>query len=199
MNRALQLAGAALLVICSGWCANQKANKPPPPPPPRPSAAPNNRNAKGPNAGGGAPKNNAPRINTPGPAQRLLQMTPEERERALEKLPVKQQEQIRQQLERLDRLPQADKDRIARQIRGLDSLPPPQRRLVLQQLNAFRNLPDDRVQPMRRTLIQLMRMPEDQRNARIESEAFKKQFSPQEQNILRDLSNNLPPDYLPGR
>jgi hypothetical protein len=200
MKRAFQLAGAALLIIWPGWSADQKPNKPAPGAAARPSAAaPANRNPKGPNAGGGVPKNNVPRINTPGPAQRLLQMTPEERERALEKLPAKQQDQIRRQLERLDSLPQAEKDRIARQIRGLDSLPPPQRRLVLQQLNAFRNLPDDRVQPMRRTLIQLMKMPEDQRNARLESEGFKKQFSPQEQDILRDLSSSLPPDYLPGR
>ena len=183
-----------------GWCADQKPPKPAPPPKARPPvAAPTNRNARVPNPGGGVPKKNAPRINTPGPAQRLLQMTPEQREHALEKLPPRQQEQIRRQLERLDRLPQADKDRIARQIRGLDTLPPPQRRLVLQQLNAFRNLPDDRIQPMRRTLTQLMRMPEDQRNARLDSDAFKKQFSPQEQEILRDLSNNLPLDYLPGR
>ena len=200
MNRAFQLAGAALLVMWPAWCADQKANKPVPPPKARPPAAvPNNRTARGPNGGGGIPKNNAPRINTPGPAQRLLQMTPEQRERALEKLPPKQQDQIRRQLDRLDRLPPAEKDRIARQIRGLDNLPPPQRRVVLQQLNAFRNLPDDRIQPMRRTLIQLMRMPDDERTARLDSEAFKKQFSPQEQEILRDLSNNLPLDYLPGR
>ncbi len=47
--------------------------------------------------------------------------------------------------------------------------------------------------------LQLMRMPEDKRNARLDSDAFKTQFSPQEQEILRDLSNNLPLDYLPGR
>jgi hypothetical protein len=193
MNRAFQLAGAALLIAWPGWCADQKA-KPAPPP----KAAPKKFNAKGPN-GGGVPKNNVPRINNPGPAQRLLQMTPEQREQALEKFPLGQQAQIRRQLERLDGLPQAEKDHIARQIRGLDSLTPPQRRLVFQQLNAFRQLPDDRIKPVRRELVQMTAMSEEQRNARINSDDFKKQYSAEEQAILSDLSRNLPLDYLPGR
>ena len=52
---------------------------------------------------------------------------------------------------------------------------------------------------MRRELVQLMKMPEDQRTARLNSDGFKKQYSPDEQGILRDLSHNLPLDYLPGR
>jgi hypothetical protein len=193
MNRTFQLVGAALLVLWPGWCADQKP-KPPPPPKAPPAAAPKNFNGPG-----GVPKGNVPRINNPGPAQRLLQMTPEQRERALEKLPPAQQEQIRKQLEKLDQRPQAEKDHIARQLRGLDSLPPPQRRLVTQQLNAFNKLPNDRIQPVRRELVQLMRMPEEQRNTRLNSDAFKQRYSPQEQGILSDLSRNLPLDYLPGR
>jgi hypothetical protein len=199
MDRAFQLAGALLLVAWPGWCANQKEKKPAPPPKAPSAAAPKNFNAKGPNGGGGVPKKAVPHINNPGLAQRLLQMTPEQRDRALEKLPPQQQAQVRQQLQRLDNLPQAEKDRIARQARGLDSLPPPQRRLVTQQLNAFNKLPDDRILPVRRALVTLMRMPEEQREARLNSDAFTHNFSPEEQGILRDLSRNLPQDYLPGR
>lgn len=180
-------------MVWPGWCADQK-NKPAPAP--KPAPPPRNFNMKGP--GGGVPKG-APRINNPGPAQRLLQMTPEQREQALEKFPPQQQAQIRQQLDRLDKLSQAEKDHIARQVRGLDSLPPPQRRIVTQQLNAFRKLPDDRIRPMRQELLRLMKMPEEQRDARLNSEEFKKNFSPEEQGILSDLSRNLPLDYLPGR
>jgi hypothetical protein len=126
-------------------------------------------------------------------------MTPEERERALEKLPAPEQVRMRQQLDRLDKLPQAEKDHIARQIRGLDSLPVPQRRLVTQQLQAFNKLPDERHQPMRRELVQLMKMTPEQRDGRLNSDAFKQHYSAQEQGILRDLSGNLPPDYFPGR
>ncbi|SPE41090.1 conserved hypothetical protein [Candidatus Sulfopaludibacter sp. SbA3] len=69
----------------------------------------------------------------------------------------------------------------------------------MQQLTAFNKLPDDRHQPMRQALVQLMRMPEEQREVRLNSNAFKNNFSPEEQGILRDLSRNLPQDYLPGR
>jgi len=198
MNRALQLAGALLLVAWPGWSADQK-DKPAAPPKAPPRVAAKAFNGTAPKAGGGIPKKNVPHINNPGLAQRLLQMTPEQRERALEKLDPPQQAQLRQALERLDRLPQADKDRIARQARGLDSLPQAQRRLVMQQLTAFNKLPDDRHQPMRQALVQLMRMPEEQREVRLNSNAFKNNFSPEEQGILRDLSRNLPQDYLPGR
>ncbi|SPE41091.1 exported hypothetical protein [Candidatus Sulfopaludibacter sp. SbA3] len=117
MNRALQLAGALLLVAWPGWSADQK-DKPAAPPKAPPRVAAKAFNGTAPKAGGGIPKKNVPHINNPGLAQRLLQMTPEQRERALEKLDPPQQAQLRQALERLDRLPQADKDRIARQARS---------------------------------------------------------------------------------
>lgn len=195
MIRAFQLVGAALLFLSAGLCADQKNPKPAPPPKAPPPAK--NFNNKAPNNAGGVPKN-VPRINNPGPAQRLLQMTPEERERALEKLPAPQQAKLRETLEKLDKLPQAQKDQIAMQTRIMDNLPAAKRRLVTQQVMAFNNLPPDRHVAMRRTLMQLMRMPEDERNAQLESEPFKKQFSPEEQGILRDLSSNLPAEYFRG-
>lgn len=187
-----------MLLVWPGWCADQKA-KPAPPPKAPPAAAPKNSNGKGPNGGRGNPKNNAPRINNPGPVQRLLQMTPEQREQALEKLPPQQQAQFRQRLEQLDRRPQVEKEHMALQARIMDSLTPQQRRLVNQQLRAFNALPDARIKPMRQELVKLMKMPEEQRNTRLDSDEFKSRYSPDEQGILRDLSSNLPLDYLPGR
>ena len=187
-----------MLLAASGVCADQKA-KPAPPPKPTPAAKVPAGPRPNPGKAGGAPKKGIPRINNPGLAQRLLQMTPEQREQVLEKLPPQQQENVRRNLERLDRLPAAEKEHIAAQARGLDSLPPQQRRLVIQQLNAFNKLPDDRILPVRRALVNLMRMPEEQREERLDSEGFKKNFSPEEQGILRDLSRNLPLDYLPAK
>src|SRR5581483_8539292 len=202
MTRAPQLAGVLLLLAAPAWCAGQKDKPAPQPkaaaaknPPPPKAFNPN----KGPAANGGVPRKAVPRINNPGLAQRLLQMSPEERDRALEKLPPDRQEQVRKNLEKLDRLPQAEKDHIAAQAKGLDSLPADKRKIVMQQLNAFNKLPDDRIRPVRRALMNLMGMPEEQREKRLNSEAFKNNFSPQEQSILRDLSRNLPLDYLPGR
>ena len=198
MRLAFSLAGAVLLTAASSVFADQKA-KPAPPPKPAPAAkipgAPKGNASKA----GGAPKKGIPRINNPGLAQRLLQMTPDQREKVLEKLPPEQQAQLRKNLDRLDHLPQRERDHIISQATSLDSLPQQQRRIVVQQLRAFNKLPDDRILPVRRELVNLMRLPEDQRETLLNSQAFRNSFSPEEQDILRDLSRNLPLDYLPDK
>jgi hypothetical protein len=195
MRTAFHLAGVLLLLVSHGICADQKKPAPPPKaPPPAKVTAPKN------NPGGGRnPKLQAPRINNPGLPQQLLRMTPEERERAIEQLPANRQAEIRQRLERLDQLPQAEKDRIIRQAQIMAAMPPAQRRTVNQGLNALNHLPDNRIAPMRRELVTLVNLPPEQRAERIASPNFKQTYSPEEQQILSDLSNNLPPEYLPGR
>src|SRR5271157_3957134 len=195
MKLALQFAGAVLLVAASGVCADQKA-KPAPPP----KAAAKMPAPKNPGKAGAIPKN-GPALNNPlNPAQRLMQMTPEQRERILEKLPPEQQVRMRQQLERLDRLSPAEKERIARQVQSLAALPPARQRILTQGIVGMNRLPADRKGPVRRELLSLLYMPEEDRAARIKSDDFKKKFSPEEQKILSDLSANIPPDYpLVGR
>src|SRR5689334_20273468 len=57
------------------------------------------------------PKAGPPLANPISPVVRLYQATPEQRERALEKLPPRQQEQLRKELERFDNLPDEQKQR----------------------------------------------------------------------------------------
>jgi hypothetical protein len=155
-------------------------------PPPRPAAPPK----------GGA------KINNPGASmvQRLMQMTPEQRERALEKLPPAQQAQIRQRLERFDSLPQQQRQRMIEQYRQFSSLPPDTQRLVTSEIQAVNHLPEDRGPIVRAELQRLRRMPDNQRQARLASDDFKNKFTPAEQKMLEDISENLPlPPPLPPR
>src|SRR3954463_456644 len=109
MRIALQLAGALLLLAVTGVCADQKNKPEHAPKPAAKMPAPPRNPGKTP---GGAPKGN-PRMNNPiNPAQRLMMMTPEQREQVLEKFPPEQQARMRQQLEKLDNLPPAQKERI---------------------------------------------------------------------------------------
>src|SRR5215469_125831 len=57
------------------------------------------------------------KLNDPGAsvARRLMQMTPEQRERALEKFPPARQAEIRQRLQRLDNLPPQQRQRMIQQ------------------------------------------------------------------------------------
>ena len=192
MQRALHLAAAILLVAAAGVCADHKGK---PAPSPKAAAKVPPRNP------GGAPKKGGGGINNPmNLPQRLLQMTPEQRDRILEKLPAAQQERVREQLERLDRMSPAEKERVSRQVQSLSALPPEQRQVIRQAMTGLQKLPAERKGPVRKELLSLLNTPEEDRAARLRSEDFKNNFSPEEQKILTDLSTALPPDYpMAGR
>jgi len=150
-----------------------------PVPPPRPAAAPA---AKG-----------APKLPNPGAiVQQLMQMTPEQRERALEKLPPLRQAQIRQRLQQFDNLPKQQQERRLQQLRMLSSLAPETQSLVRRQIQAFNQLPEGRRRVVAVELQRLRRSSDNGRRARIASEEFHSSFSPSEQQILSDISGNMP-------
>jgi hypothetical protein len=134
------------------------------------------------------------KLNDPGAsvAQRLLQMSPEQRERALEKFPPERQAQIRQRLQRLDSLPPQQQQRLIQQYQMLASLPPEKQLLVRRQIQAFNQLPDERKQIVGPELQKLRRMPESDREARLESDQLNSKFTPAERQILSDVSRYLP-------
>lgn len=192
----LTLGGLALLCAAAGWC-DQKEEKPAPPPkaaPARPAPArPPEGAPRGPQASN--PKA-APRIYVPlNPLQRFLMMTPEEQERVLEKAPPAEQARMRQAIDRFNHLPPAQRQRLFQLFQAMSALPPAQQALVTHQMNAFNKLPEERIEPMRDELRTLLRMSPAAREDRFASEDFKGKYSPEEQQILRDLAWSLPPDY----
>jgi len=194
MKRALQVAGLLILAASIGLC-DQK-NVKPPKAPPRPAAAParNPAAAKAPAAGRGAA--GGAHINNPlNPGQRFLNMTPEEQERVLEKATPQQRERMLQALERWRAQPPAQREFVYRQYQSLSRLPVDKQVLVTRQMNAFNRLPDERRKPVRAELIRLLRMPPESRPERLSSEEFTRKYSPDEQQILKDLSTTLPEDY----
>jgi Protein of unknown function (DUF3106) len=179
------LEAGALLVLASSplAAADQKApaSKPtrppvvqirPTPPPPK------------------APKT----INDPGAsiAQWLLGMTPEQRERALEKFPPERQEQIRERLAKLDARPPQQQQRLIQRYQMFASLPQDKQLLVRAQTQAYNQMPQERKDVVGPELVRLSRMPEDKREARLASENFKSKFTPAEQKMLEDISRYLP-------
>src|SRR5579872_6034204 len=136
----------------------------------------------------------SPKIADPGAvAQRLLQMSPEERERALSRFPPERQAQIRQRLQRLDNLPKQQQDRVIERYQMFSNLPPETQNLVRRQIRAFNALPDDRRQMVGQAFQRLRRLPESERQEVLSRPAFQRRFTPEEQQILSDLSANLPP------
>jgi hypothetical protein len=145
----------------------------------------------------GAPTKPAPKLGNPlTVVQQLMRMTPEERERALEKLPPQRQELIRERLEKFDSLPKAEQERRLRLAEIFANLPPDKQDLVRRQIRAFNQLPDDRRRMVGAAFQRLRRMPEAQRQARLNSEGFRNRFTPAEQQMITDLSEDLPPPGL---
>jgi hypothetical protein len=154
-------------------------------------------------AGGGAPKKGFPkgelkkgapnRLNLPnGQLERLLAMTPEQRERVLEKLPRGQQENLRRRFEQFDQRPPEERARLLRAWERLESLSPERRELLTRQMQAFNSVADERRPVLRRALNQLGRMTPEERTAALASEPFKRRFSAQELQMLSDLAENYP-------
>src|SRR5579871_2049547 len=140
------------------------------------------------------PPRPAPRLANPGTLVRqLMRMTPEQRERALEKLPQQRQEEIRERLRQFDNLPKAEQQRRLQLSETFAALPPEKQDLIRRQIRAFNQLPDDRRRVVGAAFQRLRRMPESERQARLASPEFQNRFGPAEQQIIADLAENWPP------
>jgi hypothetical protein len=139
-----------------------------------------------------------PRANAQGAARggpnaldRWNRMSPEQRQRALEKLPPERRKQLEDRLERWNQLPKEQQERLRERYERFSSLPADKQQLVRQQYNRFRQLPPERQQELNREYAQLRDLPGPQRQERLNSDEFRSRFSPEDQQILRDLSENL--------
>lgn len=202
MNRAPQVVGLLTLAVSIGFSAQKTARQPKnPPPPSRPAEGGGNRPAAGGRGaeGRGATGrggNAAGRMAVPlNPLQRFLNMTPEEQQRVLEKAPSAQRARLQEALDRWNAKPEAVKQFAYRQYQSLSKLPPEKQKLLQVQMMAFNHLPEDRIKPVRQELMHLLRLPPDQRPVRFNSDEFNSKYSPEEQQILKDLATNLPEDY----
>jgi hypothetical protein len=124
--------------------------------------------------------------------ERWNNMTPAERERELAKLPPARAAWIREHIRQFNSLPPATRQALIERGRRLEQLPPPQQALVRQRLTELRQLPPERAALVRVAIRRFSALPAAQRQARFASPAFQSRFSPQEQQIIRDITGNFP-------
>lgn len=105
---------------------------------------------------------------------RLMKMSPEERDKALSNLPPERRQQIEQRLNQLDRLTPEQRDVLDRRYQALQALPPVRRQAIRQELQYLRSL-----RPV-------------ERRARINSEEFQQNYSPDEQRLIREVITGQP-------
>jgi hypothetical protein len=192
MNRAIQVVGVVWLGVMVAVCADQtKPPKPPPPPKNPPAAKPAAKVP--PNNAGGAPKGQATLANPDNPVDRLLRMPPQQRERAIEKLPPQQQANIRKRLENFDKQTEAQKQRQLEHLDEFWTLPPDKQKLVRDQMNAFKALPEARREEVKRAYVRLSRETPEGRDTILARPQFRNRFTPAELQMLTVL-----PQYWPA-
>lgn len=187
MDRILQIGGIVLLVIGSSFGADQKAPKEPPPAKTQPvlkAAPPNGGVVKG-----GLPKGAQRIVNPANAATRLFRMSPEQRERALEPLPPKQQENARKLLAWFDNLPKEQQDIQIRRLDHFSKLPPEKRAEVRQLVVAANQLPPPRKRIVGAELLRLQQMTDAQREATLNRPVFQARFSAEELRIITGLAD----------
>jgi len=126
------------------------------------------------------------------PIDRWNQMSPEERERELEKLPPARARMIRQRLRRYNQMHPEERQALRQRYQTFSQLPPDKQQIVRERLRELRQLPLARRPVVRRAFEQLRILPEAQRQARMNRYGFRTEFSRQEQQIIRDLATYLP-------
>jgi uncharacterized protein DUF3106 len=101
--------------------------------------------------------------------EKLLKMSPEEREKNLSKYPPAQRQNLENRLNNLDKLSPEDRAQRLDRARRLESLPPARRQAVTQEVQSIRQLPTVK-----------------ERRAAINSPEFQKNYSPEEQQLIRE-------------
>jgi Protein of unknown function (DUF3106) len=187
MTRALPF-GVLLLVCGALFGADQKPSAKNPPPPREAVRPANPRNGGIANKAPGGRQMGAPIINPANPVARLYKASPEQRERALEKLPSNMQEQFRNQLKRFDSLTPAQQQLQIKWVERYSALPREQQTAFKQQLQNLQKLPPERNKPIRAALRRLESMPDAQRRKLLDSDEFKSRFSADELKMISDLS-----------
>jgi len=126
------------------------------------------------------------------PIDRWNRMSPAERERELAMLPPARARLIRQRIWRYNHMRPEEQQALRQRYQSFSQLPPDKQQTVRERLSELRQLPPARRQIVYREVEQLRLLPQARRQARSNSDQFRSRFSPQEQQIIRDLSTYLP-------
>lgn len=139
-----------------------------------------------------SPARSASRSKPPSAVDQWFRMSPQARERALQKLPPERQKVITERLEKLNSLPTNEKQRLWARYERFSHLSPREQELVRRQIRKFNDLPEDRHSLLNEEFNNLRKMNEKNRQARINSEEFRSKYTLSEQQIVQDLAQILP-------
>ncbi|MGH9722609.1 MAG: DUF3106 domain-containing protein [Bryobacteraceae bacterium] len=115
-------------------------------------------------------------------------MSPEQRERALAKLPPERRKRIEANLERFHNLTPEQRSQLSESYAMFNSLPPARQEQARRVFGRFKSLPDGRRPLVRREFETLRQMDETEQRSHMNTEEFRNRFSQQEQQLLREMT-----------
>jgi hypothetical protein len=126
------------------------------------------------------------------PLDEFQRMSPEERQKALAKLPPDRAEKLRKQLKEYSQLTPEQQALAKEQLETFRHLPPDRQAAMRKAFNQFSQQPPDRQQAIRQELNQLRGMTEADRQARLASPELKSRFNKNERQMIGEMSGLLP-------
>ena len=122
--------------------------------------------------------------------ERLNSMTPEQRKRALDRLPPERRERVQRRLDNYNALSPEAKERLRDQYREFQKLPVEQQDAIRRSFRRLTELPQDRRPMVRREVVRLRQLTPEERASNMDNDHFRSRFSESERQIIRDLANS---------
>lgn len=123
---------------------------------------------------------------------RLLQMSPDEREAALSRLPPDRRKQIEEKLENFSKRPAEQQARVLDQQKRLTALPPERQAVARQALTEYQAIDGPRKVVIAAQLARLNAMTPEQRAVLMNRPAFRGRFSDTEIQMMNNLIGIVP-------
>ena len=127
------------------------------------------------------------------PIDEFQTMSPQDRQKAMDRMPPAQRQKLEERLQKFNDLPVEQQRTLKNMYNRLHELPPGRQDAVRKSVNHFSEQAPDRRDAMRQELKSLSDLPEHDRTARMASKEFRSKFNHKEQDIIRDMSELLPP------
>ncbi|HBY63484.1 MAG TPA: hypothetical protein DEH78_26975 [Solibacterales bacterium] len=124
----------------------------------------------------------------PTPIERWQQMSPEERQKALDRLPPERRKMMEERLREYRQLSEDEQARLSSQYEEFRKLPPRRQREMRRLFQEFRELPMERRRVVRRELEQLRGLAPGERKSRLASGEFRERFSESERRLIEGMA-----------
>jgi hypothetical protein len=137
---------------------------------------------------GRAPAVRQPQRGPRTPIQEFETMSPEQRQRALNRLSPGERRKLQERLDRFNQLPEDQRRTLTNLYNRLHQLPPDRQDSVRIAINRFSEQSPDRQVAIRQELRKMAALSSEQRRQRMKSSDFREAFSKKEQDILKDMT-----------